>query len=100
MFGSYEHTLSKLLNVRLRPLKRRSRLLARHEGPVGSLVGDLLVRIPSSSGRGNSEGRRIPFELGSGVELTGLNHFDLLNHPAVYEQIRAWVSRARERPTA
>ena len=64
------------------------------QGPLGSLIGDLLVRIPSASGRGNGRGRRIPFELDSGLELTGLNHFDLLNHPAVYEQIRAWLSRA------
>jgi len=64
------------------------------EGPVGSLVGDLLVRIPSASGRGTGKGRRIPFELDSGLELSGLNHFDLLNHPAVYEQIRTWLSQA------
>ena len=62
------------------------------EGPVGALIGDLLVRIPSASGRGNGKGRRIPFEVDNGYELTGLTHFDLLNHPAVYEQIRRWIS--------
>ena len=65
------------------------------EGALGSLVGDVLVRIPSASGRGNGKGRRIPFVLDNGLELSGLNHFDLLNHPAVYEQIRTWVSRAQ-----
>jgi pimeloyl-ACP methyl ester carboxylesterase len=64
------------------------------EGPLGSLLGDLLVRIPSASGRGNGKGRRIPFEVDNGLELSGLTHFDLLNHPAVYERIRAWVTRA------
>jgi pimeloyl-ACP methyl ester carboxylesterase len=61
------------------------------EGPMGSLVGDLLVRIASASGRGGGTGRRIPFEVDNGVELPGLTHFDLLNHPAVYEQVRAWI---------
>jgi len=60
-------------------------------GPVGSLLGDLLVRLPSASGRGSGPGRRIPFEVDCGRELTGLTHFDLLNHPAVYEQLRTWI---------
>lgn len=60
-------------------------------GRVGTLLGDLLVRVPSASGRGTGRGRRIPFELDNGRELTPLTHFDLLNHPAVYEQIRTWV---------
>jgi pimeloyl-ACP methyl ester carboxylesterase len=63
------------------------------EGPVGSLIGDLLVRIPSASGRGSGSGRRIPFEVDNGLELHGLTHFDLLNHPAVYEQIHTWITR-------
>jgi pimeloyl-ACP methyl ester carboxylesterase len=62
-------------------------------GPVGSLLGDLLVRMPSASGRGNGKGRRIPFEVDNGHELVGMTHFDLLNHPAVYEQLRAWITR-------
>jgi pimeloyl-ACP methyl ester carboxylesterase len=61
--------------------------------PLGSLLGDLLVRIPSASGRGNGGGRRIPFEADNGRELGGLTHFDLLNHSAVYEQLRTWISR-------
>lgn len=64
------------------------------EGPVGQLLGDLLVRIPSSSGRGSGKGRRIPFEVDNGYELSGVNHFELLNHPAVYEQLRTWIVRA------
>jgi pimeloyl-ACP methyl ester carboxylesterase len=66
-------------------------------GPLGSLLGDLLVRMPSASGRGNGRGRSIPFEVDNGHELAGLTHFDLLNHPAVHEQIRTWLTRS---PTA
>ena len=36
-------------------------------------------------------GRRIPFELDNGRHLGGLTHFDLLNHPAVYDQIHGWL---------
>jgi pimeloyl-ACP methyl ester carboxylesterase len=69
-----------------------------YPGPLGSWLGDLLVRVPSASGRGNGKGRRIPFEVDNGHELSGLNHFDLLNHPAVYEQLRTWITRTRRRP--
>jgi len=62
------------------------------EGPVGSVLGDLLVRIPSASGRGSGRGRRIPFEIDHGCEFTGMTHFDLLNHPSVYEQLRSWIT--------
>ncbi len=56
---------------------------------LGSLVGDLLVRLPSASGSGRT--RRIPFELDKGLHLGGLTHFHLLGHPRVYEQIRLWI---------
>jgi hypothetical protein len=26
--------------------------------------------------------------------LSGLNHFDLLNHPLVYAKLREWLSRS------
>jgi pimeloyl-ACP methyl ester carboxylesterase len=57
---------------------------------IGSLVGDLLVRYPSASGQGRR--RRIPFEIDNGRHLGGLNHFQLLNHPAVYELLRGWLA--------
>jgi len=66
-------------------------------GPLGTLLGDLLVRSPSASGRGNGRGRSIPFEVDNGRELAGLTHIDLLNHPDVYEQLRTWITRARRR---
>ncbi len=69
-----------------------------YEGRLGAWLGDLLVRMPSSSGQGTGKGRRIPFEVDNGHELSGINHFDLLNHPAVYEQLRTWITRAARRP--
>ncbi len=58
---------------------------------VGLILGDHLVRARSASGVGRS--RRIPFEPAHGLTLTGLNHFDLLNHPTVYAKLRDWLSQ-------
>jgi pimeloyl-ACP methyl ester carboxylesterase len=58
---------------------------------LGKIAGDHLVRPHSASGRGGS--RRIPFEADQGLTLTGLNHFDLLNHPVVYARLRDWLTR-------
>lgn len=67
------------------------------DGPVGSILGDLLVRVPSASGRGTGRGRRIPFEAKNGHQLTGVTHMGLLNHPAIYEQLRTWITRSPDR---
>jgi pimeloyl-ACP methyl ester carboxylesterase len=63
------------------------------DGVLGRAMGDLLVRYPSASGAGKR--RRIPFEIDNGLHLGGATHFHLLNHPAVYEQLRAWLVRPR-----
>jgi pimeloyl-ACP methyl ester carboxylesterase len=60
------------------------------QAPLGRLAGDLLVLVPSASGRGRT--RRIPFEAEHGHRLGGLTHFRLLNHPAVYEQLHRWLA--------
>ncbi len=61
------------------------------DGISGEALGDLLVRYPSAAGAGRR--RRIGFAIEDGRRLGGLTHFDLLNHPAVYEQMRAWLRR-------
>jgi pimeloyl-ACP methyl ester carboxylesterase len=61
------------------------------DGVSGELLGDLLVRYPSAAGAGRK--RRVPFALEDGHHVRGLTHFELLNHPAVYEQMRAWLQR-------
>jgi hypothetical protein len=49
------------------------------------------VRPASASGKGKS--RQIPFEAAHGLTLTGLHHFDLLNHAAIYEKLRDWLAQ-------
>jgi pimeloyl-ACP methyl ester carboxylesterase len=63
------------------------------ESRLAAIVGDLLVLLPSASGRGRP-GRSIPFPIENGLHVGGITHFHLLNHPAVYEQMRAWLERA------
>jgi pimeloyl-ACP methyl ester carboxylesterase len=63
--------------------------------PIGALIGDLLVRVPSASGRGRH--RRIPFEIENGSQVGRFHHFDLLNHPAVYQELLGWFETARPR---
>jgi pimeloyl-ACP methyl ester carboxylesterase len=59
--------------------------------PVGRLIGDYLVLQPSGSGR--SRKRRIPFRDEDGLHVGGASHFALLNHPAVYPKLRAWLAK-------
>ena len=68
------------------------------ESSFGRIVGDLLVQFPSASGRGPN--RRIPFEIDDGCHVGGIDHFRLLNHPAVYEQLRGWVERPPRQASA
>jgi pimeloyl-ACP methyl ester carboxylesterase len=58
--------------------------------PVARLVGDCLVLEGSASGRART--RRIPFEAEHGLVIGGTHHIALLNHPAVYDRLRDWLS--------
>jgi pimeloyl-ACP methyl ester carboxylesterase len=59
--------------------------------PVARVLGDCLVLEPSASGR--SRTRRIPFQAEHGMHVGGTHHIALLNHPAVYEQLHAWLAQ-------
>jgi pimeloyl-ACP methyl ester carboxylesterase len=63
--------------------------------PVALLLGDTLVRFPSASGRGAPHARRIPFRDEHGRHVGAMSHMRLLNHPAVYAQLRTWLDRGR-----
>ena len=54
--------------------------------PVGQLLGDLLVRLPSAAGAAPDPPLRVPFR--SGAVFSGMNHIHLANHPGVYQALR------------
>ena len=58
--------------------------------PLGRLMGDTLVLVPSASGRGRT--RRIPFRDEHGYHVGATHHLALLNHPEVYERLRDWLT--------
>jgi pimeloyl-ACP methyl ester carboxylesterase len=57
--------------------------------PLGRLLGDILVLVPSATGRGGT--RRIPFQPEHGHHVSPAHHLALLNHPEVYERLREWL---------
>ena len=58
--------------------------------PLGQLLGDLLVRLPSASGEAPVAARRINFSRGK--VFTGMNHVHIANHPDIYEALRELVA--------
>ena len=60
------------------------------EHPLGALLGDLLVRVPSASGRAEEPARHVRFDLGEVVH--GVHHIAMLNHPRVYAQLRRFLA--------
>jgi pimeloyl-ACP methyl ester carboxylesterase len=61
---------------------------ARH--PLGRMIGDTLVLVPSASGE--SRTRKLGFEAEFGLHIGATHHIALLNHPAVYEKLQAWLA--------
>jgi pimeloyl-ACP methyl ester carboxylesterase len=58
--------------------------------PMGRLLGDFLVRTESAGGRCRE--RTVPVDPEAVVHLGGLTHFNLLQHPQVYEVLRRAIS--------
>jgi pimeloyl-ACP methyl ester carboxylesterase len=65
-------------------------LTADPQHPVGLVLGDLVVRSGSARGPRDCEIRTEDV-----VEVGGVNHFRLLNHPAVYAHLRDFLARGR-----
>ncbi len=61
--------------------------------PVGALIGDLLVQPASAHGRRGPR-QHIPFPIQTGRGLGGMHHFDLLNHPDVWQAMRGLLGPA------
>ena len=78
------------------PLLRQRQPQPGGRRPVGRLLGDLLVLRASAWSHGG-RGERLQFPVDQYSHVGGANHFDLLNHPAVYEQIRRWLSAGEPR---
>jgi hypothetical protein len=66
---------------------------------VGRLVGDLLVRRASAWSH-QGRGEQLQFAIDRYSHLGGATHLELLNHPAVYDQLRRWLTTGRELPVA
>jgi hypothetical protein len=65
-------------------------LTADERHPVGHVVGDLLVRVPSAYGRDRYGQQLFP---GADVLHVGrADHFDLLNHPQVHRALQDWLA--------
>ena len=58
--------------------------------PFGWIFGDLLVPPASAHGR-HPRNRGIPFDADHRYHLEHSHHFDLLNHPAVFDAMEAWL---------
>ena len=64
------------------------------EAPLSRVVGDLLV-LPASAWAHGKRGERMRFPVDQYRHVGGINHFDLLNHPAIYDQIKRWLKAGR-----
>ena len=65
-------------------------LTASQRHPVGSVVGDLLVRPRSAYGR-DPWGRNL-FPAGDVLHVGRTDHFGLLNHPRIHQAMRDWLA--------
>jgi hypothetical protein len=67
------------------------------QGRAADLLGDLLV-MPRSAVGDTGDDDRLAFPPDHVHRLGGLHHFDLLNHPRVYAQVRRWLEERPEGP--
>jgi pimeloyl-ACP methyl ester carboxylesterase len=71
--------------------------LARDHGARSArLIGDLLVL--HASAWGHTHGQRLRFDVDHYRHIGGATHFDLLNHPVIYDQIRRWLCSRKQLP--
>jgi pimeloyl-ACP methyl ester carboxylesterase len=61
------------------------------DAPIGRLFGDWLV-LSSSAWAHGGRGQRLRFPVDNYRHYGGASHFDLLNHPAIYEQLKRWLT--------
>ncbi len=61
--------------------------------PIGAVIGDLLVQPASAHGRRGTR-QHIPFPVELAPRLGGMHHFELLNHPDVWQAMRGLLRPA------
>ncbi len=69
------------------------------DAPVGRIIGDLLV-LPPSAWAHEGRGTRMRFPIEHYYHLGKASHFDLLNHPAIFDQMRRCLVSQRALPAA
>jgi len=66
--------------------------VAKRAGGIGEqIVGDGLVPVNSALGRSTDPQSNLAIPSSRSWVAYGINHFDLLNHPKVFERIRRWL---------
>jgi hypothetical protein len=71
--------------------------LSREPGTLSArIIGDLLVL--QASAWANQGGQRLRFPVEHYSHFGRINHFELLNHPAIYGQIHRWMAPRRALP--
>jgi len=66
--------------------------MGRNRGKPGQHFGDGLVSIDSALGRHKDSRHALLFQKSRQWVGHGMSHWDLLSHPAVYQQIRKWLA--------
>ena len=69
------------------------------DATAGRIIGDLLVLQPSAWAH-EGRGTRMRFPIEHYYHLGKANHFDLLNHPAIFDQMRRCLVSQRALPAA
>jgi pimeloyl-ACP methyl ester carboxylesterase len=64
------------------------------DAPLGRIIGDLLV-LRSSAWSQARRGERTRFAVDQYRHVGKATHFDLLNHPAIYDQLKLWLRAGR-----
>ena len=68
------------------------RMLGTAKSAVKSAMGDGLVPLASALGRHRSPAQRLAFAPEQQAVVAGCGHLDLLSHPAVAQQLLAWLA--------
>jgi pimeloyl-ACP methyl ester carboxylesterase len=71
--------------------------LSREPGTLSArIIGDLLVL--QASAWSHPKGQRLRFAVENYSHFGRINHFELLNHPAIYKQMRRWMAPRQALP--